>query len=137
MIPHMQNANVKHIILETTYNKHHSRGRSQIENVFGMLKKMFKELLLKSNLHILFMLDVVNYYCILYNLILDGQNVDVNFLMLQLDQEVHQVTTRHPQNTTTNANARLNERDPTLEGNEFSKSSQPQFSNIYKEHMNT
>jgi hypothetical protein len=95
MIPHKQNANVRHIILETTYNEHHSRWRGQVENAFGILKKVFKKLLLKSILHILFMLDVVNYYCMLYNLILDGRNVDVNFLMLQLDQEDHQAATRH------------------------------------------
>jgi hypothetical protein len=82
MIPHKQNINVRHIILEAACNKHHSRGRSLIENAFGILKKMFKKLMLKNDLHILSMLDVVSYCLMLYNLILDGQNVDVNVLML-------------------------------------------------------
>ncbi len=78
--------------------------------------------MLKNDLHILSMLDVVSYCLMLYNLILDGQNVDVNVLMLQLDQEDHQA--RHPQNNTMDVNARLNEGDPTLEGNELLGSSQ-------------
>ncbi len=73
------------------------------------------------------MLDVVNYCYMLYNLILDGQNVDVKFLMFQLDQEDHQAATRHLWNTTMNANAIFNEGDRTLEGNELLKSSQPLF----------
>jgi len=81
MIPHKQNINVRHTILEVAYNKHYSRQRSLIENAFGILKKTFKELMLKNNLHILSMLDVVSYCLMLYNLILDGQNVDVNILM--------------------------------------------------------
>jgi hypothetical protein len=43
-----------------------------VKNAFGILKKMVKELLLQSNLHILFMFDVVTYYCMLYDLILDA-----------------------------------------------------------------
>ncbi len=31
------------------------------------------------------MLDVVTYYCMLYDLILDARDVDVNALMFQLD----------------------------------------------------
>jgi hypothetical protein len=66
MIPHKQNANVPHIILKKTYNKHLSRGRDVVENVVGKLKKSFKKLLLKNNLHILFilMLLLVVIHCI-------------------------------------------------------------------------
>jgi hypothetical protein len=56
-----------------------------VENAFRILKKMFKELLLQSNMHILFMFDVVTYCCMLYDLILDAQDVDAYALMLQLD----------------------------------------------------
>jgi hypothetical protein len=52
-----------------------------VKNAFGMLKKTFKILLLKSNLHILFILIVVS-CCLLYNLILKGRDVDVDALML-------------------------------------------------------
>jgi len=47
--------------------------------------------------------------------------------MLQLDQEDHQVATRHLRNITMNANARFNEGDHILKGNELLKSSQPLF----------
>jgi hypothetical protein len=40
-----------------------------------------------------------------------------------LHQEDHQAKTRHPQNDTMDVDARLNERDPTLEGNELLGSS--------------
>jgi hypothetical protein len=52
-----------------------------VENVFGTLKKTFKKLLLKINLHIFFISNVVTCYC-LYTFILDGKDVDVDALML-------------------------------------------------------
>ncbi len=73
MIPWKLNINVRHTILEVAYNKHHSKGRSLIENAFGILKKTFKKLLLKNNLHILSMLDVVSYCLWLYNFIMDDE----------------------------------------------------------------
>ncbi len=58
-----------------------------MENAFGILKKTFRKLLVKSNLHTIFLLDVVTCCCLLYNMILDGRDVDVNVLMQQLKQE--------------------------------------------------
>jgi hypothetical protein len=58
-----------------------------VENSFGILKKNFKELLLKTNLHILFLPYVVIYCCIIYNMILDGKNLDMEALMVHLDME--------------------------------------------------
>lgn len=57
-----------------------------MENAFGILKKTFKQLLVKSNLHTIFLLDVV-ICCLLYNMILNERDVDVNALMQQLIQE--------------------------------------------------
>jgi hypothetical protein len=57
-----------------------------VENAFKILKKTSRELLVKSNLHALFFPDVVT-CCLLYNMILDGNDVDVNALMQQLGQE--------------------------------------------------
>jgi hypothetical protein len=55
-------------------------GEIVVENAFGILKKTFKKLLLKNNLHIIFILDVVT-CCMLYNFILDRWDVNVNVLM--------------------------------------------------------
>jgi hypothetical protein len=42
MIPHKQNATIKHIILEAFNNKHVSRGRVVIDIAFKILKKTFR-----------------------------------------------------------------------------------------------
>jgi len=90
MIPHKQFGNIRHIVLEALYKKHLSQGRSVVENSFGILRMSFRELLLKTNLHVLFLLDVVICCCILYNMIkqvLDEKDLDIETLMVQLNME--------------------------------------------------
>jgi len=53
----------------------------------GFWKKKFKKLLLKSNLLVNFILDIVICHCMVHNLILDGRDVDVDVLMFQLEVE--------------------------------------------------
>ncbi len=78
---------MKHIILEVIFNIQLYKGRSVMENVFKILKKTFKELLLKNNLHVLFLPDVFSCCYMLQNLILDERDVNIDALMLQLEQE--------------------------------------------------
>lgn len=70
-----------HDVLEALYNKELYWCRNVIGNTFEMLKNNFRELLLKTNLHVLFSHDNVVYYCILYNMILDGKELDMETLM--------------------------------------------------------
>jgi len=77
-----------------------------VDNSFGILKKNFKELFLKTNLHILFLPYVVLYCCIFYNIILDGKNLDMEALKVQLDMDfffsyVHQIDLGQGQRPTT------------------------------------
>jgi hypothetical protein len=63
-------------ILGALFNKHLIKGKSVVEIVFGILKKTFRELILKTNLHIPFVLIVV-VCCILYNMIINGKDFDL------------------------------------------------------------
>jgi hypothetical protein len=38
--------------MDAFFNKHLSKGKNVVENVLGILKKTFKKLLFKNNLHI-------------------------------------------------------------------------------------
>jgi hypothetical protein len=71
-------------ILEVLFIKQLCRGRSVIENSFCILKK---KLLLKTNLHVLFLLDGVVCCWILYNMILGGKDFDMDTLLTQLELE--------------------------------------------------
>jgi hypothetical protein len=66
------------MVLQMFFNKQLCQGRSVIENSFGILKKTFRKLLLKTNLHVVFILDVVVCCCILYNMIIDGKDFDMD-----------------------------------------------------------
>ncbi len=63
MVLHKQ-IGVCQIMLKVFYNGQISHGRSVVKNSFGILKKMFKELLQKTGLNILFLSNVVVYYYI-------------------------------------------------------------------------
>ncbi len=78
--------NVCHIVLETLYNKHSCRGRSVVETHLACWKK-FQTLLLKTNLDVLFLYDLMACCCILYNMILNEKDLDIETLMLQLNFE--------------------------------------------------
>jgi hypothetical protein len=86
MISHRQVGNVHHTILETFYKKQLNQCRSVIENSFEILKKSFRKLLLKINLHILILPDVVVCCCILHNMILGVKDFN---LQLELRNKIN------------------------------------------------
>lgn len=51
-----------------------------VENI-DILKKTFRDLLITLNLNILFPLDVVIYYHMLHNMILNVEDIDIDELM--------------------------------------------------------
>ncbi len=59
-------------MLEVLFNIHFCKGRSIIVNCFIILKEKFKNLLMKINLHVFFLHDVIC-CCIPYNMILNGK----------------------------------------------------------------
>jgi hypothetical protein len=61
MVPHKQ-TKVHQTMLKTLYNQQLSCGRSVVEYSFRIFKKMSREFLLKTNLNILFLPDVVCCY---------------------------------------------------------------------------
>ncbi len=59
-----------------------------VENAFGIQRKSFKKLFLKSNLHILFIPNVLVCCCIFHNIIIDGfLDLDIQTMMIQLELE--------------------------------------------------
>jgi hypothetical protein len=81
---------------------------------------------MKNNLSILFKPNVITCYCTFYNLILDGQDVDVNALMLQLEQEVQHDfnVTRARKRHGNMSNSWNMGYEPPLEGTKISRSNQ-------------
>jgi len=51
--------------------------------------------LLKTNLHVMFLPDVIVCCCILYNMIFDGRDLDINSLMMQLELD-NRLVNVHP-----------------------------------------
>lgn len=81
MIPHKHNATTKHTLLKAFYNRHIFRGRVIVENAFKILKKKFRNLLLKTNLDIIFIFNVVILLLYVVHSDLDGRDIDVDALM--------------------------------------------------------
>jgi hypothetical protein len=72
-------------ILERLFNRRLSRGRSVIENAFGILKQTFRELLHITDLHVAFLPDVVVCCCLLHNILL-GQDPQAVARLLEILQ---------------------------------------------------
>jgi hypothetical protein len=85
MVPHKQ-IRMCHYVLKVLYNQRLSHAKIVVENNFGILKKTLKELAIKSNLNVLFLLDVVICYCMLCSMILNGKDFNINELILQLEK---------------------------------------------------
>ncbi len=66
MIPYKNDG--QHYVLEFLYNIRGKKAHSIVENAFGILKKTFWKLLVKSNLDVFFILEVFICYCLLHNL---------------------------------------------------------------------
>ncbi len=56
-----------------------------MENSFGILKQMFRKLLFKTSLDILFLPNVVMCCNMLHNFIMDGKDEDIETLRAQLE----------------------------------------------------
>lgn len=58
-----------------------------VEHSFGILKQMFRELLVKSDLHVTFLLDVIISCCLLHNHLLGQSTDEVERLLEVLQNE--------------------------------------------------
>jgi hypothetical protein len=76
-----------HSVAEELYNKRHRRGRSVVENAFGLMKMNWREMLGKTLLHVEIVPDVVYACCILHNLTIRRGGMEFEELMRRMSQE--------------------------------------------------
>jgi hypothetical protein len=70
--------NVRNLsMLETLFNRKLRTGRYVVENAFGILKQTFRELLVKSDLDIVFLRDIIICCTILHNILLRQSHEEV------------------------------------------------------------
>jgi hypothetical protein len=74
-------------VLEHLYNKRLSKGRSSVENAPGILKQCFRELLGMTDLHVIFVPDVIICCCLLHNVLLVQNLEEVARLVDILQQD--------------------------------------------------
>jgi len=79
MVPHRGPGQLS--LAEQLFNRRLRRGRYVVENVFGILKQTFRELLVKSQLHITFLPDVIICCAILHNVFLGQSHEQVEQLL--------------------------------------------------------
>ena len=85
MVPHRGEGNMP--IADTLFNRKLRRGRGVVENAFGILKQTFCELLVKSDLDVVFLPDVITCCAILHNMLLGQSHGDVERLFQILRTE--------------------------------------------------
>ena len=81
MVPHQQRR--QFLVLEEFFNYKLRKRRCVVENTFGIWKQIFRKLLLKSNLAITFLSDVITCCAILHNVLM-GQSYDKVEALLQV-----------------------------------------------------
>ena len=79
MVPHRGPGNLP--IADTLFNRKLRRGRCVVENAFGILKQSFRELLVKSDLQVTFLPDVITCCAILHNILLGQSHEAVETLL--------------------------------------------------------
>ena len=79
MVPHRGPGNLP--IADTLFNRKLHRGRCVVENAFGILKQSFRELLVKSDLQVTFLPDVITCCAILHNILLGQSHEAVETLL--------------------------------------------------------
>jgi hypothetical protein len=77
-------------LAETYFNKRHRRGRSVVENVFGLLKENWLEVGKKMDLHVSIVPDIFYCCCILHNLTIQRGIVDVEEVMRRIASKAEQ-----------------------------------------------
>jgi hypothetical protein len=85
IIPHKNVQNLS--VLETLFNRKLRKGCCVVENVFGILKQTFRELLVKSKLEVIFLPDVITCCAILHNILMGQSHNKVEQLMQVLWHE--------------------------------------------------
>jgi hypothetical protein len=74
-------------VLERLFNKRLSRGRSVVENSFGILKQSFRELLDVTDLHATFVPNIVVCCALLHNVLLEQEPDEVARLLEVLQRD--------------------------------------------------
>jgi hypothetical protein len=85
MVPYKNVQNLS--LLETLFNRKLRKGLCVVENALGIIKQTFKELLVKSELDVVFLPDVITCCAILHNILLGQSHNEVEQLMQELRRE--------------------------------------------------
>ena len=85
LVPHRGQGNMP--VADSLFNRKLRRGRGIVENAFGILKQTFRELLVKSELSVTFLPDVITCCAILHNILLGQSHRDVERLLQVLRTE--------------------------------------------------
>jgi hypothetical protein len=86
MVPHKDDRPLS--VVERLYNKRLRRGRRVVENAFGLLKMNWRVLLIKPDLSVNIILDVVCACAILNNMILSDRDVDVDAMIQIMEHKM-------------------------------------------------
>ena len=88
MVPHRNHIRLS--MAKALFNKRLRKGRCVVENAFGILKETFRELLIKSDLDVAFLPDVILCCAILHNMLLGQSHAEVeNFFQVLQDEGLY------------------------------------------------